>query len=498
MKKFIAIILATTLLTGCGATEKEAENQKIERKSTPAKEVSVFEVGKDQIKLEIAKTASSNSEYIAQVSAEISGEVTEIEVDVGDIVQTGAKLVNLGDSLSTDQIDLQYQTAQKANQLSEYNKTITQFSGQQNVDAAQLGVVAAEKNYNTAVKNKENTILLFEDQYENAQIAIENAELSYENAQDNLDALEDLLDDTEDELDDIQDQNDPSLAATEAQLKSSINSLESQIRNAELGVKTSENGIRQAELGLEQLMDNYRSQFTQINSAISQAENQYISAVNQLEQASAGAKLQEIGAESQLNQSQSAAESARLNANSKTVKAPIAGRVTEINAEIGNIVSPGQVLVKIENDQIISVKTSLNANEARFIQFGDEVRIEYKGAKVKGTIASISPTLDQTSKKVDVEIELPKTGAIPTGDFVKVFFQVHPRDSFFIPLNSVFLQSNQKYVRVAANGKVKYIEVEIGEIIEDHAEVLTGLKPGDKVITTVESFLSEGEKVSIK
>lgn len=497
LKKAAATLSLTLILAGCGTAE-ETDNGKINRGESQAKSVAIFEIGKDIPALELEKTAISSAEYIAKVSPEINGEVRDIKVEVGDIVQTGATLISLGDSLSTDQIDLQYQTSQKAAQLSEESKNTTQYSGEQTIQAAQLGMISAEKSYNTAVTNKENTVKLFSDQYENAQIAIDNAKLSYANSRDNLRDLEDLLDDTKDQLYDIQDQNDPALDATEKQLKSSIASLETQVRNAELGVDIANNGIKQAELALDQLADNYRSQFTQLNSAITQSEIQYQSAVNQYEQAQAGAKLQAIGAESQALQSRSAAQSATLNENSKNIKAPIAGRITEINTSIGNLVSPGQVLIKIENDQIISVRTSVNASEAKFIVLGDEVRIEYQGAKIKGNIVSISPTLDEVSKKVDIEIELPKSAQLATGDFVKVYFNIHPVRTYFVPINSIFIEDNQKFVRTVENGKVKFASVEIGEIFGEYAEVLTGIKKGDKVISTVESFLEEGEKVTTK
>lgn len=508
MKKFTIklvglIIVSTTLLTACSSSV-ETEEQPISRGQLET-EVQVFEIGREIPELYLEKSASSNSESIVKVSPQISGKVTNVNVKVGAIVKKGEVLITLGDSLNTDLVDLQYQTAQQANQLSEANKVVSQYAGDQTVDAAQIGITAAYNAYQNAIKSKDNTIALFQVQYDNSLIEVENAELSYDNARENLNAAEDTLNDTEYDLDDLRDrirvaavEGIPALEATEKQLESTIKGLESQVRNAELAADIAKNRVTQAEIGVAQLSETYRSQFSQLNAGIQNAITQYNSAINQLESAEAAARLQAIGAESQSVQSQSAVNSAKISRDQKIISAPIEGKITAVNVEAGNMVAPGQVIIQIENDQILTISTSVNANEAKFIRYGDTVLISHNEETFEGTITAISPTLNPISKKVDIEIEVTKVRALPTGEFFRVALTVHPQNTFFVPLNSIFLENGTKHVRTIENNKVKYQEVSIGEIIGNYAEITMGVKPGDKVITTVEKFLKEGEKVTTK
>ncbi len=504
--KLISLFLiSTTLLTACNIKgEIKNEEEKILRGKTE-KEVEIFEIGKNKPELYIEKTASSNAKSTVKVSPQINGQVIEIKVKLGEFVEKGATLITLGDSLNTDIIDLQYKTSEQSKRLSESNKTTTKYLGQQNIDAAQLGVVASRQSYENALKAKEDAISIFQTQYDNSLIEIENAKLSLESAQENLEAAEDNLDDTEYDLDDISDQirtappeQLPTLEATERQLENAVDSMESQVRNAELAVDLAQNRITQSEIALAKLSETYRSQFTQLNAGIESAVNQYHNAVNQLETIQASVQLQEIGAETQIIQSQSALDSARINKEQKNIKAPISGKITAINIEEGNQVSPGQILVQIENDQVLTLSTSVNSNEAKFIRFEDKAIISHNNEVFEGVITSINPTLNEISKKIDIEIEMIKTLNLPIGEFVKVALPVRPQKTFFIPLNSIFLEDGIKNVRIVEDSKVKYQKISTGEIIEEYVEIIKGLKPGDKVITSVEKFLKEGEKVTTK
>jgi len=502
--KLVHLLVATSLiLSACSSGTDTTSEEKISRKQV-SKEVEVFVAGVEIPNLYLEKSAGSNSESIVKVSAQISGKVTNVNVKVGEIVQKGAVLATLGDSLNTDLVDLQYQTAKSSEQLSEASKTVTQYAGEQSIDSAQLAVNAAYLGYENALKSKEDLIAVFETQYNNSKIEVENAEISLESAKESLENLEDTLSEREYDQDDLRDQirsasseELPALEAAETQLENTIDGLESQVRSAKLAVELARNRATQAQIGVDQLSANYRSQFSQLNAAIENSINQYHSAINQLEAAQAAAQLQKIGSESQLVQNKSALESAQISRDQKTIKAPIAGKITAVNIEAENLVSPGQVLIQIENDEVLIISTSVNSSEARLIRYGDKALITNNAQTFEGAVTSISPTLNPVSKKVDVEIEVPKVRALPTGEFFQVSIPVRVQNTFFIPLNSIFLEEGIKTVRVVENNEVKFRAINVGEVIGDFAEVTAGLKPGEKVVTTVEKFLNEGEKVTI-
>lgn len=508
MSKNLLISLSVILLTASACGTEAPTEEKISRDSSaPLKTVETIEIGKNYKQIYLEKSGFSKAAEVVRVTPEVMGKVTGIKVEVGQIVKEGATLITLGDSLGTDLNETNLQTLKQQSNLNQANQQVTDYLGQQAMDAAQIGVSSAYQGYENALLAKENQVPLFEEQYQSSLLEIDNAHLGYETARQSLEDLEDSLENTEDELNDIEDEifttNDPAKVAaleqTKEQLEGTIDTLESQINSAELSVELAENRIVQSEIALEQVISNYRSQFSQLNAAIETALTQYNSAINQFETAQGSTALQKIAAGSQSLQTQSAENSAKITAKYQNISAPISGKVTEINVEEGNLVTAGQILVKIENDEMLTIKASVNTTEARFIPVGGIVEVMVGQIPVPGKVKNISPTLDEFTKKVDLEIEVQKPKGLATGELVKLRFPIDSTRSIFIPLNSIFAKEDQKLVRlVMEDGKVKHQPVITGEIIGNHIEIIQGLEMGDKVITSINTFIEDGEKVEVK
>ena len=66
-----------------------------------------------------------------------------------------------------------------------------------------------------------------------------------------------------------------------------------------------------------------------------------------------------------------------------------------------------------------------------------------------------------------------------------------------VPVNVIQKSEAGEYVFVAVNGKAKKTDIKTGKISNSQAEVLTGLKSGDKVITTGFQDLNDGDSVKL-
>jgi HlyD family secretion protein len=66
-----------------------------------------------------------------------------------------------------------------------------------------------------------------------------------------------------------------------------------------------------------------------------------------------------------------------------------------------------------------------------------------------------------------------------------------------VPSQALVTESGVQYVYVAAGGVVKKVAVATGIADETMTQITTGLSEGDLVITEGQSFLNEGEKVTI-
>jgi len=531
MKKLIAltliVIIAVTgfvfrddLAKAINQLKVKYSDQKILREEPkllrefPPKQVEIFDLEEQRAILTFQKTGTSASSSTSYVTPQLSGQIEKLKVEVGDSVDKDEIIAVLGSSLSTDIAELQYESAKDSlNILLELEK-LTHQSSSQTVKSAKIATDIAEEALKNAKTSKNNTAELFDEQIEATKLGIEQAEESLDNtqrqledAEDKLDDLKDQEDDLEDEIDDLEDleptpENLAKIAALEqalTELETAIETLESQVDQLEFAETSSKLAVEQAESGLDQLKTTKTSQLDQLDFAINSAKEQLALSENSENSAATGSALQEKNLEAQILQAQNGLKTASLNLEQKFIKAPISGKVTQISIEEDTMVGPGQAIMKIENTSQITIKSSLNLNEAKLVKLGENVLIKYNDDAFVGKITSISPSLNEMTKKIDIEIEPVDKLNLTPGAFVKIGFSLKPTERIFVPINSVFLDGKTKYVKtVSDKNKVIFTEIETSEIIGSYIEVTKGITGTEKIIVSSDAgFLKEKERVAI-
>ncbi len=519
-KKILSSIIAISiiaLLSGCDLIDKYlGDEEKIPRqeekiaRELPPKEVEIFDLSTSEAKLYLTQSALLESSQTVSVSPQISGKITKVTVKKGDKVDANSLLIELGDSLNTNILDTQLESAEIAADISAEAENQTEKLGQNNIKSADVSVEIAKNVLQSAQTNKSIAVDSYQLQLQNSEIELDNAEIAYKNTKSSLNDLKDALDDMEDNLEDIEDKiadlegTDGSSSTIQAleeaqnQLESTISSTEAQIDNSKYALEIAENREEQAEIAINLLETSFQSQQNQLNLAIANAFEQYKAACLQAYGVVITAKLQDLQAEGQLLQSLSNEKISRLQTDNKRIYSPISGVVTEIIAEEGNLTSPGQTLIIIESTDQLIAKTSLPAEKKDLVKIGDQVLITNDSLSQSGIITSISPVINDTTKKIDIEISLDKTDQLLAGGFSKVQFPINTQKSIYIPLNSIFLDGDQKFVRiVSVNNKVEHKPVKTGQIIDEFIEITDGLIGNEKIITSVNTFLQEDEKVLI-
>jgi RND family efflux transporter MFP subunit len=507
MKKFIAFIVLVAIVTGSYMyrndiktyikdLKNDTTNEKLLREKPlllreyPPKEVEIFELGKDIANLNFFKTGTANAQTTVYVSPQTTGKITDISVKVGDAVKEGETLITLGDSLSTDIANLQYLAAKEGLEIANSTLYLTKQTNLETLKSARSGITSAKESYENSINTKENTYDISDLQVESAQLALEIAKDAYDDLKDDYNDAKDALEDLEDQYDELKSEQPDATDALE-KLQNAIALAETGLKSLKSAKENSKNGIEQTEIGLEQLEESIVLQMDQLDYAINMASLQYGSTIDQLEALQLSTQLQKLGIEGQIAQAQSSYDIAKLNREYQNITSPIAGIVTAVNAEKGNLAAPGQTLVQIENLDKISIKTSVNEQEAKLLKIGDKVKIDGE----TGKIISINPTLNQTTKKIDVEIET--DSPITPGSFVKVVFVPSAKKSIFVPLNSISIIDGEKIVKTINEDLiVKCITVETGQIIDNYIEITNGLKGNETIITSIIT-LKEGEKIAL-
>ena len=138
------------------------------------------------------------------------------------------------------------------------------------------------------------------------------------------------------------------------------------------------------------------------------------------------------------------------------------------------------------------------------------IRTEYPGAApaevenliskpIVGRIKRISPVVDPSTGTVKVTIEArDPAGRMRPGMFarVNIIYDVH-EGVVTAPKDAIIAEDRESAVFVVRDSTAYRLVVTTGYVNTTHIEVLSGLKPGDTVVTTGKASLKDSTKVQI-
>lgn len=213
--------------------------------------------------------------------------------------------------------------------------------------------------------------------------------------------------------------------------------------------------------------------------SLAQAQAQYDSAQKALDVKIAqggldSAKGKSAGAEAQLGYSK--------------IVSPIDGVVTDRPVYPGETPAAGAPLITVMNLSQVIARAHVSQEQAALMKVGNEATIAAPGVSpVKGKVTLVSPALDPNSTTVEVWVQAPnskgqlKPGA---GATVTVVTETVPH-AIVIPTAALLTDSvgQSSVMTLDTDNKPHKQKVTVGIRNSDEAQVLTGLKGGERVVT---------------
>ncbi len=184
-----------------------------------------------------------------------------------------------------------------------------------------------------------------------------------------------------------------------------------------------------------------------------------------------------------------------------TLRAPAAGVVIKKNVVEGDHIKAGTDLYKIADLSSVWVEASIYSNELPWIHKGQKATMTLSylpGKSFTGRISYVYPYLNKKARTVKVRIvfDNPK-GILKPGMYATVRLQGKKiPHATVVPLEAVIHTGTRTLVvRALGNGLFKPQEVTLGKIGGPNfnkVQVLSGLQPGDSVVTSAQ-FLFDSE-----
>ena len=180
------------------------------------------------------------------------------------------------------------------------------------------------------------------------------------------------------------------------------------------------------------------------------------------------------------------------------VKAPISGTIDLMEWKIGQAIQPGIPGIRIVNASVLKAKALVSETYAGKIDVGDEVEVLIPDASdsLLTKIAFASKNIDPSSRSFSIEAKLPSKAKLrPNMLAILKIVDYKKANALTVPVKSIQKSENGDFVLLSQDAKVVKANIKVGKIYNGNAEVLSGIKQGDKVITLGFNGLNEGDLV---
>jgi len=180
-----------------------------------------------------------------------------------------------------------------------------------------------------------------------------------------------------------------------------------------------------------------------------------------------------------------------------TLFARASGVVVDKKVLQGQSVVPGEVLYTIADLTDVWVEVQLREADAASVAPGSAADIEVAGLPNRafaGRVTYVYPTLDSISRSVRAKVVVANPGGIlKPGMYATVRLATPSRSALTVPSSAVLRTGERNMVFIdMGKGELMPRDVEIGRTAGDYTEVLSGIQPGQRVVTSAQ-FLLDSE-----
>lgn len=184
-----------------------------------------------------------------------------------------------------------------------------------------------------------------------------------------------------------------------------------------------------------------------------------------------------------------------------TIRAPISGQLTVFNAEIGESKKPGQRLGEINVMKDLKVRAGIDEHYISRIEKGKMGSFEFASIESELEIEKIFPQVREGQFQVDMKFTAPLPNGIRIGQTLHIKLTLGALTTAIIIPKGGFFQSTAGqwiYVLDGSNDMAIKRKIKIGRQNTDSFEILEGLEPGEKVITSSYDNFEKIDKLIIK
>ena len=197
----------------------------------------------------------------------------------------------------------------------------------------------------------------------------------------------------------------------------------------------------------------------------------------------------------------SSLEVARLNLESLKLRAPVSGQLSGFEIQVGQSVSRGERIGQIDSPGANKLIAGVDEFYLGRVQVGQRATIDQGGKTYQLKVTKIYPQVRNGQFEVDLQFQGGEPQGLQRGQTLQAKLTLgDPTPALLIPNGSFYNDTGGAWVFVVTpDGKeaVKR-QVRLGRRNADYIEVLDGLQPGEKVLTSPYTGFADKDRLDLQ
>jgi len=187
--------------------------------------------------------------------------------------------------------------------------------------------------------------------------------------------------------------------------------------------------------------------------------------------------------------------------NQTEIRAPFSGQVGLKYISDGSYVSPNSQIASLQSLNPIKIDFSIPERYINRVAIGDRINFSVQGvdSTFVGEVYAIEPRISRDTRSISIRARSDNSERLlypgAFANITLVLDEIH--DALMVPTISVVPELNSQKIYVVKNGVIEEVRVQTGLRNSDKVQILSGVAPGDTVLTTGILQANPGSEVEI-
>lgn len=248
-------------------------------------------------------------------------------------------------------------------------------------------------------------------------------------------------------------------------------------------VRLTDDELRSRVQQAEAEQDSMNAQLRLAKSEVARAKQ--LITTNSISQAEYDTALTRVQtAQAAFDRTSRAVEEAKVYLSFATIIAPFSGIIVDKSVQPGDTVSPGQTLLSLYDPTQMQLVANVRESLAMKLQVGQllPARMESLGYECLATVSEVVPKADVSSRSFEVKVTGPCPPGVYSGMFGRLMLPLEDETLILVPTSSVQRVGQLTFVNVQTDGQLARRAVQLGRVLNDQTEILSGLRPGEPIL----------------